>query len=150
MEAALRSGTLLTAQYAAEQGREVFVVPGHPLDPRSAGGNALIRDGAALVQNPTDILDVYASLPGLACPPSCQRSPQLSLSLGEQQSAPPTDLPEKVLASLSLTPVRVDELAAQLRVSASFVRAALVEIEIAGYLDRQTGDYVCRLPTVDG
>ena len=65
IEAAARSGSLITAQRAAEQGREVFVVPGSPMDPRYAGSNSLIRDGAILVRDANDILNVLGRPSGV-------------------------------------------------------------------------------------
>ena len=172
VEAAPRSGTLLTAQYAAEQGRDVFVVPGHPLDPRSRGGNGLIREGATLVQTPEEVIEFYgscfqpmSSLP-MSSPSRASLTPPLALS--QTRSSPrvsphqalakasdlrtvdaknyPPQLVDNILAALSLVPVQVDELAIQLGMPSSLVRGALVEIEIAGYLDRQPGDCVCLLP----
>ncbi len=67
IEAAARSGSLITAQRAAEQGREVFVVPGSPMDPRYAGSNGLIKEGAILVRDANDILSVLGQ-PGRVCP----------------------------------------------------------------------------------
>jgi len=155
VEAASRSGTLLTAQYAAEQGRDVFVVPGHPLDPRSWGGNGLIREGATLVQTPEEVMEFYGSFsPPLSSPPLASHprvSPHqaiaqaIDLGAVDAKNCPP-QLVDKILSALSVVPVQVDELALQLGIEASALRGALVEIEIAGYLDRQPGDCVCLLP----
>ncbi|MBY0264690.1 MAG: DNA-processing protein DprA [Holosporales bacterium] len=151
VEAAVRSGSLVTAHYAGEQGREVFAIPGSPLDPRCQGSNQLIKEGAVLVQTPEDLFEV--------CPPpsipvsfSGKKSSLLSLDI-EEKVSPMRTSPEDfgkyqnlILENLSSTPIQIDILAQQMRLSVSLVRAALVEIEIAGYLGRHSGDFVFLLP----
>jgi DNA processing protein len=143
VEAALRSGSLITARFALEQGREVFAVPGSPLDPRSAGANGLIRDGAILVQGAADVIAALAS----------QKPP---LSTGEGPgfaAAPAADAAEREVAGarpllldlLSPEPVAVDELLRACPFSPAAVHTALLELELAGRLARHPGNRVSLL-----
>lgn len=126
VEAEARSGSLITARLAAEQGREVLAVPGSPLDPRARGANDLIRQGASLCEGAEDVLRAIEGIAGL----------------GERESRrrpcpPPADcdverLRSALLAQLSPTPVSCDELVRALAAPASAVFAALVELELAG------------------
>jgi DNA processing protein len=139
VEAALRSGSLITARMAAEQGREVFAMPGSPLDPRCNGTNALIRDGAHLTETADDILRVLAGRPPLAEPPA-----------PEGPRPPPSDPAESELAHarrlvvecLSPTPVQVDELIRGCQLSAAVVQTVILELELAGRLMRLPGNQV--------
>jgi len=139
VEAAERSGSLITARFALEQGREVFAVPGSPLDPRCRGTNRLIRQGATLVEGVDDIL--------------AELKPQLGGNLSERRktpfsaAAPSSDnesqLAEaraKVLELLSPSPVPVDELIRQCQFSPAIVLAILLELELAGRIERQPGN----------
>ncbi len=138
VEAALRSGSLITARFALEQGREVFAVPGSPLDPRCRGSNDLIRRGAALTETAEDVLaEIEPHLaPRLASPPS------------PPAAAPPPGPAElalamsRVLEHLSPSPVAVDELIRQCRLPAAVVSAVLLDLELAGRLERQAGHQV--------
>lgn len=133
VEAARRSGTLVTARLAAEQGREVFAVPGHPLDPRAEGTNKLLKSGATLV---TEAEDVLAALsPQLRSPPrQLREEPTLS--------APPTtpalseDDRGRVVAALSSVPVDVDSLVRGTGLTIRSVQVALMELALAGRLER--------------
>ena len=130
IEAAARSGSLITAQRAAEQGREVFVVPGSPMDPRHAGSNSLIRDGAILVRDANDILSVLG-LP--------QSAPQV-LEKPQQKSGDSSTA--KVLEALSPTPTAVDELVRRCQVSAASMAEVLLALELEGRLERHRGNRV--------
>ena len=130
IEAAERSGSLITAQRAAEQGRDVFVVPGSPLDPRHAGSNTLIRDGAILVRDVNDILGVLG-LP---------QSPRQALEKPRPKSHD-TDT-AKVLEALGPTPTAVDELVRRCQVSAATVAEVLLALELEGRLERHRGNRV--------
>ena len=143
VEAALRSGSLITARFALEQGREVFAVPGSPLDPRSAGANGLIREGAILVQGAADVIAALAA----------QKPP---LSTGEEPgfaAAPAADAAEREVAGarplllelLSPEPVAVDELLRACPFSPAAVHTALLELELAGRLARHPGNRVSLL-----
>jgi DNA processing protein len=137
VEAAPRSGSLITARYAAEFGREVMAVPGSPLDPRAQGCNQLIRDGATLIQTAEDVLESIE--PGQIRP---FRQPERPFA------APPVaaDAEERhralVLDLLSVTPVPVDEIIRQADVPAPIVQTVLLELELAGRLERHAGGKV--------
>ncbi|MDI1284072.1 MAG: DNA-processing protein DprA [Reyranella sp.] len=130
IEAAARSGSLITAQRAAEQGREVFVVPGSPMDPRYAGSNSLIRDGAILVRDANDILDVLGR-------PSAPTQPLER----KGQNRPGGDM-GKVLEALGAVPTAVDELVRRCQVSAASVAEVLLALELEGRLERHRGNRV--------
>jgi len=130
VEAAARSGSLITAQYAAEQGREVFVVPGSPMDPRHAGSNSLIRDGAILVRDANDIISVFG-LP--------QSPPQAVEKPTQKSDDTPT---AKVVRSLGSVPTAVDELVRRCQVSAATVAEVLLALELEGRLERHRGNRV--------
>lgn len=125
VEAELRSGSLITARLAAEQGREVLAVPGSPLDPRARGTNDLIRQGAALCEGAGDVIRALETLAGLAEP-----------GAGFRGASDITDsdhgLTEKVAALLSPTPVSRDELVRATGREPGAVAAALVELALAG------------------
>jgi|SRR5579883_135310 len=143
VEAALRSGSLITARFALEQGREVFAVPGSPLDPRCRGSNDLIRRGATLVETAEDVVAQIAG--------------QLTLAPAGRSPAPrqvPVDMPtetesaaarRQILENLSPAPLPVDELVRQCQLSPPVVLAVLLELELAGRLERQPGNLVALL-----
>lgn len=130
VEAAEKSGSLITAQRAAEQGREVFVVPGSPLDPRYGGSNSLIRDGAILVRGANDILSVMG-LPQSVSQPLEKPRPES----GDRGCA-------IVLEALGSTPTAVDELVRRCQVSAATVAEVLLSLELEGRLERHRGNRV--------
>jgi DNA processing protein len=131
VEAAKRSGTLITARFALEQGREVFAVPGSPLDPRAEGTNGLIKNGATVVTGVDDILSVLAPIMGRP----------FDLSVEEDEPDEPFGEPEaalraRVTALLGPTPVSLDDLVRLSDAPAGLVRAVLLELELAGRLER--------------
>jgi len=130
IEAAARSGSLITAQRAAEQGREVFVVPGSPMDPRYAGSNSLIRDGAILVRDANDILSVLGRPPTSVQP--LEKSTRIS---GDGDAA-------RIVRELGAVPTAVDELVRRCQVSAAFVAEVLMALELEGRLERHRGNRV--------
>jgi len=132
IEAALRSGTLITAREAADLGREVFAVPGHPLDARSAGGNALIKDGAPLVESAADILD---ALPGLA-PAGAPRA--------AAGPAPSPGDAGQLLELIGQTPVTVDELVERCHLPLPEIQAMLADLELDGLVALLPGQRVVR------
>jgi DNA processing protein len=137
VEAAERSGSLITARLAAEQGREVFAVPGSPLDPRASGTNALIQHGAALVTGAEDILQGLATLR--------DRPPPLVIE--EETDAmdapePSDDARARVLALLGPVPLPVDDLVVLSGASAGEIQILLLELELAGRLERHPGGSV--------
>lgn len=144
-EATARSGSLITARLAAEQGREVMAVPGSPLDPRCEGPNALIKDGATLIRGVRDVLDALSGLSG-----SRMEEPQGDLFQAPRPPPPSeNDLSlarTSVTESLGSTPVTVDEIIRQCQLSPSVVSMVLLELELAGRLERRAGNRVSMLP----
>ena len=160
VEAAQRSGSLITARMAAEQGREVFAIPGSPLDPRSEGTNALLRGGATLVTSPAEVVEALRAFDGEA-----ERMPSLfrekpdetaeplfddflaGIDSPDMSDEPPSDTvpaAPDLLALLSVTPVEIDELGRQSGLSPAALRERLVELEIEGLLVRLPGNCVAR------
>ncbi len=143
IEAAPRSGSLITARLAAEAGRQVMAVPGSPLDPRSRGCNMLIREGATLVQSVDDILELICHFDDRAENAHCSDESKADgdSSIIAETGTPATDRSERaqVLELLSITPVPVDELVRQSDLSPSVVQLALLELELAGRLARHAG-----------
>jgi len=141
VEAAPRSGSLITARMALEQGREVFAVPGSPLDPRARGANNLIRQGATLTETAKDILDTLQEQ--LATPLKEPDEPQYR---AEPPAMPSEDALQqartKITQSLSPAPIPVDELIRECQVSAALVAVVLLEMELAGKIERHPGGQV--------
>ena len=141
VEAAQRSGSLITARLAGEQGRAVLAVPGSPLDPRAYGANHLIREGAVLVRNAEDVFEAVrpmATTPTAPTetPPPAARTPVLDLD------SPGTDSRKTVISCLSPEPVAVDEIVRRCQLTAPVVRTILLELELAGRLERHPGNRV--------
>jgi DNA processing protein len=134
VEAAPKSGSLITARQAADYGREVMAVPGSPLDPRAQGCNLLIRDGATLVQNAEDVLEAIRPL---------HLGPVREPATGYDGTAAAEDADEParraVADLLGPTPVAVDEIVRQSGLSAAIVQSVLLELELAGRLERHAG-----------
>jgi DNA processing protein len=137
VEAAQRSGSLITARMALEQGREVFAVPGSPLDPRAAGTNGLLKQGATLVTGADDV--VAALTPILDRRPDPLREPEPPVPSGFD---PDEDARARVIGLLGPTPVGIDDLIRLSRLSPAVVRTVLLELEIAGRLERHGGALV--------
>jgi DNA processing protein len=140
VEAAPRSGSLITARLAAEYGREVMAVPGSPLDPRAQGCNLLIREGATLVQSAEDVAEMLRPLGESHV--AATRSHYVS-------DAPAEDIEEadrrRVVALLSPSPVAVDEVVRQSALTPAIVHAVLLELELAGRLTRHAAARVSLL-----
>ena len=146
VEAARRSGTLVTARMAGEQGREVFAIPGHPLDPRAEGTNGLLKSGATLVTEPDDVLQALSPLlreplprqVGRAAPSAWSATPRDTLPPNETE--PPASLLEpdrnRLLEALGPAPTDVDELARATGLSPRVVQIGLLELALAGRLER--------------
>ena len=143
IEATMRSGSLITARMAGEQGRDLFAVPGHPLDGRAAGPNHLIKEGAHLVASADDILEILRDFSG-----SHMRDIQF-----EQKTFSPLkieeDIPDTlrsdILSHLSFTPVTVDELIRTCDVNISAMQSVLLELELAGRVKRLPGGRITLL-----
>ena len=144
IEAAARSGSLITARMAGEMGRDVFAVPGSPLDPRAEGTNALIREGAILTRHADDVLEVIVPL--MQRPP-----PHVEVPLAERDDGDVADEDvirderEQLVQALSPSPVDVDELIRHTGLSPAVVQMLLLELELAGRLERHAGNRVSLL-----
>jgi len=137
VEAALRSGSLITARFANEQGREVFAVPGSPLDPRAAGTNDLIKQGAILITGAADVISAVEPILGRP----------IELPIEEQDDGPLDDEPQasdraRIVGLLGPSPVGIDDLVRLSGTSAAVVRTVLLELELAGRLERHGGGMV--------
>jgi DNA processing protein len=142
VEAALRSGSLITARFANEQGREVFAVPGSPFDPRAEGTNRLISDGAHLLTKSQDVLDAIAAM-----------RPRSAADVREVSSpAPPIEtvgdgsLRQAILSLLSPAPTDIDDLIRESGAPAQIVLGFLLELELAGRLIRHGRQLVSLTP----
>ena len=138
VEAAQRSGSLITARMAGEQGREVFAVPGSPLDPRAAGANDLLKQGATLVTEATDIINVLAPIMGRPLLPGALEEP----SDDRDEIEPQAVQRSKILTLLGPTPVSLDDLIRMSGAPPAIVRAVVLELELAGRIERHGGGLV--------
>jgi len=152
VEAARRSGTLVTARFAGEQGREVFAIPGHPLDPRAEGTNQLLKSGATLVTAPEDIIEALEPLTSQGLR-AFKEIPQLELHAPAPQPPAPTVAPhepnetdrELVLqALLGPSPTDLDALSRVTELPMATVRAVLIELDLSGCIDRHGTGLVSR------
>jgi len=135
------SGSLITARFALEQGREVFAVPGSPLDPRAKGTNDLIKQGATLV---TDAADVIAVLRPILGKPIELRAEEPEAPSGPG-AEPGADERARIVGLLGPTPVPIDDLVRLSGSSPAIVRVVLLELELAGRLERHGGALVSLL-----
>ncbi|WP_225767524.1 DNA-processing protein DprA [Inquilinus sp. Marseille-Q2685] len=150
IEAALRSGSLITARMAAEQGRQVLAVPGSPLAPRAQGCNRLIRGGATLVESAEHVIEALApqiSAPLLreASPPVSRPRPAAVPEGGDGAETDRAGAMARVLELLSPTPTAVDELLRDCQLSPPVVLTVLLELELAGRIERQPGNRISLL-----
>jgi DNA processing protein len=187
VEAARKSGSLITARFAAEQGREVFAVPGSPLDPRAEGTNDLLREGATICTSAQDVIDALArqiehperdlfaeaelredheplwdelDLPEIVGAPKApsdfgadtQGDGRAGFGAFERSGTPAAsgapnrdDMRSRIIALLGPAPISIDELARAAEVPAGELRAILLELELAGQLEHQSGDLISRL-----
>jgi DNA processing protein len=136
VEAAPRSGSLITARLAADAGREVLAVPGSPLDPRAQGCNQLIRDGATLVQNAADVVEAIRPFE------STVRSPPSRYEQHPEEMLDGEDALRLVEELLGPAPVPVDEIIRLSGAPSGAVQMALLELDLAGRLDRHAGGKV--------
>lgn len=143
VEAALRSGSLHTARFAAEQGREVFAVPGSPLDPRAEGANDLLRNGATLVTKAEHVIEALTPIIGRRFEPPSASEP------GDDFDRP-TDVAESarrlVVEALGPTPVAIDEILRATGVRSGELHLILMELALAGRLERHSGSRVSLIP----
>lgn len=145
IEAAARSGSLITARFALEQGREVFAVPGSPLDQRAQGTNGLLRNGATLVQTPEDVLEgiesQFSDPAGMTFPfaPTASGSVGSSTISNSGPEIDPQAVTDAILELLSPTPIQIDDLARLSGIHIAAVSAAVLELEIGGQATRHPG-----------
>lgn len=144
VEAAAKSGSLITARNALDLGRDVLAVPGHPFDARASGCNMLIRDGATLVRSASDVIEALS--------PFCDQ-PDLPLDAPEPPAAPAKDtrtkeqtfaLHREILERLGPSPLAEDQLIRDLREPAHHVTSVLVDLELEGRIQRQPGGLLSR------
>ena len=148
VEAARRSGTLITARFAAEQGREVFAIPGHPLDPRAEGTNQLLKDGATFTTSADDIMQFLKPMAGAAQTPrrTAFEEPIMRAPSG---TLPPSLDDEDRLAvqeALGPAPVAVDDLMRATGLSIRAVQIALMELSLADRIEHHGGQLVSLKP----
>lgn len=156
VEAALRSGSLITARLAQEAGRELFAVPGSPLDPRSRGSNDLIRQGANLTETAQDVLDNLPADPareGLARVPLFARGGTTELAEPPQDCREPAESAAELARArrqvtdlISTSPTAVDDVIRRCQFSSAAVMAVLLELELAGRVETLPGNRVALLP----
>jgi DNA processing protein len=140
VEAAKRSGSLITARFALEQGREVFAVPGSPLDPRAEGTNGLIKQGATPVTETGDVVAVLA--PIIEQKEFLLREPDASDGNAAGATEPAADERARIVSLLGPAPVQIDDLVRLSNATPAIVRMVLLELEIAGRLERHGGGLV--------
>jgi len=136
VEAAAKSGSLITARNALDQGREVLAVPGHPFDARAAGCNMLLRDGATLVRGTSDVIETLQptnTIPSKT-PNRADETPVVAASADDT-----SNLHSKILSQLGPSPVAEDQLIRDLQLSAQAVGQELVTLELEGKIKRQPG-----------
>jgi DNA processing protein len=140
VEAAIGSGSLITANYALEQGREIFAVPGSPLDPRAKGANRLIRDGATLTESAEDIIGGLRPILGSAFrEPESAHTPSPDAATIDSEA---DRIRGRILELLAPSPVEVDELIRQTGAAPAAVLTVILELELAGRLLRHAGNRV--------
>ncbi len=137
IEAAPKSGSLITARLAADAGREVMAVPGSPLDPRAQGCNLLIREGATLVQTAADVIETFRPLD------SRVRSESAPFELSPVDASDPDEGARRSVEELlGPSPVPIDELVRLSGLPSGAVQLVLLELDLAGRLDRHAGGRV--------
>jgi DNA processing protein len=142
VEAAQRSGSLITARFALEQGREVFAVPGSPLDPRAQGTNSLLKQGATIV---TEAADVIAAVDPILGRPIVVPAPAPAAALQVDTEAdlePDGHARDDIASLLGPTPVAIDDLVRLSGAPPATVRRVLLELELAGRIERHGGGLV--------
>ena len=142
IEAAAKSGSLITAREAGERGSEVMAIPGSPLDPRSNGCNQLIRDGATLVQNAADIIEAVGQNRTVEVPSKKTIWVEMPQTTSSDEDI--SKCREIIISGLGGEPVDVDDLIAWCDQPSAVVWAAILELELAGQLTRHYGNHVSR------
>ena len=140
VEAAAKSGSLITARNALDQGRDVFAVPGHPFDARAWGCNMLIRDGATLVRGANDVLEAIKTTEVRTTPDTAATATAPKHNLRETAA-----LHSEILARLGPSPIAEDQLARDIRANASDIAPVLIDLELDGKILRQAGGLLSRI-----
>jgi DNA processing protein len=140
VEAAERSGSLITARMAVEANREVFAVPGSPADPRAGGTNRLLRQGATLVMSAGDVIEVLS--PILGKPVMRETETQKIAELENEPPLPDETLRTRLQNLLGAVPVSVDDLLRETKAAAGAMQMALLELELAGRIERHGGGMI--------
>jgi DNA processing protein len=143
VEAARRSGSLITARLAGEQGREVFAVPGSPLDPRCEGTNGLLKQGAIPVTEASDVIAVIEPILGRGIELAEVREPEQDVL--QKNAEPLANDRNRIVSLLGPTPVSIDDLVRLAQATPAVVRASLLELEIAGRIERHGAGLVSLL-----
>jgi DNA processing protein len=146
VEAAPRSGSLITARLALEAGRELFAVPGNPMDPRARGGNDLIRQGAHLTEGWQDVLDHLPAQP-LDLPLFSLRATPENTAESLAEASPAPEAQAQLLEFIGTVPVAVDDLVRRCHLSAPPVQAILLDLELSGLVETLPGNRVVRSVT---
>lgn len=141
VEATMRSGSLITARMASEQGRDVYAVPGHPLDPRASGPNHLIREGATLVRSAEDIMESLMDFSGQTLREHHFRQIPYDPPVDSYEE-PPENSHDRVLEILSFTPIAVDEILRSCHLSIGSLQTILLDLELAGRVKRLPGNRI--------
>jgi len=141
VEAAQGSGSLITANFALEQGREIFAVPGSPLDPRASGANRLIRDGATLTESAADVMNGLRPILGRAFRETGEDNAS-ALPDSASLEADADSVRKRVEELLGPAPVEIDELVRQTKVQPAAILTVILELELAGRLTRHPGNRV--------
>jgi DNA processing protein len=148
VEAAARSGSLLTARNALDQGREVMAVPGHPFDARAAGCNLLLRDGAVLVRSADDVLEAIGLRGHFRAEPEVVQAEPPPMPSPEPQRRALSDMTavhSQILARLGPSPLAEDQLIRDLALPAGALAPALISLELEGRIARQAGGLLSRI-----
>jgi len=152
VEATTKSGSLITARLAAEQGREVMAVPGFPGDPRAGGPNQLLKEGATLIQSADDVLDELMSLDEKRIEPSqptfdaiAEEAEIFDFQSHDDSSLTPENTYEMITQTLSTTPITVDDLCYSCHLSIQDVQICLMDLELSGVITRHPGNRVSKV-----
>jgi len=150
VEAGLRSGSLITARCAAEQGREVFAVPGSPFDPRCHGTNRLIKDGANMIENIDDVLTELSSLKirfgevGILREPEAERFIEPAIKMPDDDDI--KKIREEIASKINFVPIAIEDIIQELQLPARLVNIALVQLELADKITINFGKVTLKNP----
>jgi DNA processing protein len=145
VEAAAKSGSLITAKAALDYGREVLAVPGHPFDARASGCNMLIRDGAALVRGTADVLEALGALAIIGPEPEVRLAPLPGPEVPQRPLKDMALLHNMILSRLGPSPLAEDQLVRDLKVTSAELASELLTLELDGHIARQPGGLLARV-----